>query len=172
VNALETLEAILGIHDKSTTSIEYEEDEGTSLAEDVELTTDNDTAQEHDTQVRLSAVVAYCGLGMSCLSIAPLTNSQERTVEDKNEITESILDDINVVVLLKDEKPEHQGRACAALPALCEVRALRGKLLKDDLICRIVELCQTAGENQSIAMKTLSYLAQHFGQFHCPFKLL
>jgi hypothetical protein len=76
VNALETLKAILGIDDRSTTNIEYEEDEGTSLAEGVEKTTDNDTAQEeHDAQVRLSAVVAYCGLGMSCLSTALLTNS-------------------------------------------------------------------------------------------------
>ncbi|KAG2144085.1 hypothetical protein BD769DRAFT_1421350 [Suillus cothurnatus] len=146
VNALETLKAILGIDNRSTTNIEYDEDEGFSLAEGVEKTTDNDTARkEHDAQVRLSAVVAYCGL-----------------VNDKNEIAESILGDLDLIVLLKDKEPEHQGRACAALPALCEVRALRGKLLKDDLIYRIVELCQTAGENRLIAMKTLSYLAQHF----------
>ncbi|KAG2111058.1 hypothetical protein BD769DRAFT_1494746 [Suillus cothurnatus] len=148
VNALETLKAILGIDDRSTTNIEYDEDEGFSLAEGVQKTTDNDTARkEHDAQVRLSAVVAYCGL-----------------VNDKKEIAESILGDLDLIVLLKDKKPEHQGRACAALPALCEVRALRGKLLKDDLIYRIVELCQTAGENQLIAMKTLSYLAQHFDE--------
>ncbi|KAG1886077.1 hypothetical protein F4604DRAFT_1724477 [Suillus subluteus] len=106
VNPLETLEAILGIHGK----------------------------KEHDPQVRLSAVVAYCGL------------------------------DLDVLVLLKDEEPAHQGRACAALPALCGIRTLRKKLLKEDLIHRILELCRTAGENQLIAMKTLSYLAQHFDE--------
>jgi hypothetical protein len=173
VNALGTLEAILGINGKTTVNIEYEEDEGISPAEGVEKTTDNDTArEEHDAQVRLSAVVAYCGLGMSCLSTALLTNSQERTVNNKNEIAESILGDLDLIVLLKDKKPEHQGRACAALPALCEVEALRGKLLKDDLIYRIVELCQMAGENQLIAMKTLLYFAQHFGQLYCHSKLL
>jgi hypothetical protein len=132
---------------------------------------DNDAAEEgHDPQVRLSAVVAYCGLGMFYLSIAFLTNSEQRTVEVKNEITESILDSLDVLVLLKDGKPAHQGRACAALPALCEIETLRRKLLKDDLIHRVVELCQTAGENQLIAMKTLSYLAKRFGKLHCPSK--
>jgi hypothetical protein len=176
VNALETLEAILGLHGKSTANIEFaaedekkispsEEDEKSiSPSEDSEETTDDDTAKgADDSKVRLSAVVAYCGLGMSCLSIAPLTNSQKRTVENKDKITKSILGSVNVLDLLKNEEPAHQGRACAALPALCEVRALREKLLTEDLIYRIVELCQTTGENQLTAMKTLSYLAQHFG---------
>ncbi|KAG1835413.1 hypothetical protein DFJ58DRAFT_735524 [Suillus subalutaceus] len=166
VNPLETLEAILGIHGKSTANIEYAaEDEGISFPADSKETTNNDTAEEkHDLEVRLSAVVAYCGLGMSCLSIAPLTNSQKRTVEKKDDITESILANLDVPALLKDKKLVRQGRACAALPALCEVKALRKKLLNDDLIHRIIELCQTAGENRLIAMKTLSYLAQRFGE--------
>ncbi|KAG1859712.1 hypothetical protein F4604DRAFT_1792667, partial [Suillus subluteus] len=111
-------------------------------------TANNDTAEEkHDPEVRLSAVVAYCGL-----------------VEQKDDITESILANLDVPALLKDKNLVHQGRACAALPALCEVKALRKKLLNDDLIHRIIELCQTAGENRLIAMKTLSYLAQRFGE--------
>ncbi|KAG2365515.1 armadillo-type protein [Suillus spraguei] len=68
--------------------------------------------------------------------------------------------------MLKDEDPTHQGRACAALPALCGIKSLRKKLLKDDLIDRVLELCRTADnrEVQLIAMKTLSYLVQHFGE--------
>jgi hypothetical protein len=166
VNALETLEAILGINGKTTANIKYaaEDEKRISLSADSEETTDDDTAKEaHDPQVRLSAVVAYCRLSMSFLSIGPLTNSQKRTVENKDKITESILGSSNVLDLLKDEEPAHQGRACAALPALCKVRALREKLLTEDLIYQIVKLCQTTGENQLIAMKTLSYLAQHFG---------
>jgi hypothetical protein len=166
VNALGTLEAILGINGKTTVNIEFaaEDEKRISPSADSKEATADDTAKEaDDPQVRLSAVVAYCGLGMSCLSIAPLTNSQKRTVEDKDKITEGILGSVNVLDLLKNEEPAHQGRACAALPALCEVRVLRKKLLIKDLIDRIVELCQTTGKNQLIAMKTLLYLAQHFG---------
>ncbi|KAG2344731.1 ARM repeat-containing protein [Suillus weaverae] len=64
--------------------------------------------------------------------------------------------------MLKD--PEYQGRACAALPALCEIETLRKKLLKEDLVSRIVELCRKAGENKLIALRTLSYLAQRFDE--------
>ncbi|KAG2044599.1 hypothetical protein BDR03DRAFT_939512 [Suillus americanus] len=149
VNPLETLEAILGIHGKSTTNIEYSENEkGISPPANFKETIYNDMAEEeHDPRVRLSAVVAYCGL-----------------IERKDKITEGILDSLDVLALLKDVEPTHQGRACAALPALCGIRTLRKKLLKEDLIHRILELCRTAGENQLIAMKTLSYFAQHFDE--------
>jgi hypothetical protein len=162
VNPIETLEAILGIHGKSIANIEYAGNE--KLPADFKENIYNDmTEEEHDPQVRLSAVVAYCGLGMSILFITSLTNSQRRTVEKKDKITESILDGLDVVALFKDREPAHQGRACAALPALCGIRTLRKKLLKEDLIHRILDLCRTVGENQLIAIKTLSYLAEHFG---------
>jgi hypothetical protein len=79
VNPLKTLEAILGIHGQSTANIEYskEDEEGISLPADFKESIDNDAAEEgHDPQVRLSAIVAYCGLGMFYLSIASLTNSE------------------------------------------------------------------------------------------------
>jgi hypothetical protein len=166
VNPRETLEDILGIDDTSTANIESAPgDEGAiSPSEDSNMETiHNDTAKKkHDPQVRLSAFVAYCGLGMFCLSIAALMKSEKRTVEE-DKITESILDSVDVPSMLKHEKPAHQGRACAALPALCKISTLRNKLLEEDLIHQIVNLYQTAGENQLIAMKTLSYLAQRFG---------
>jgi hypothetical protein len=166
VNPRETLEAILGIHSTSTANIEYAPgDEGAiSPSEESNLkTTQNDMAKElHDPQVRLSAFVAYCGLGVSCLSIAALMKSEKRTVEE-DDITEGILDSVDVPSMLKHGIPASQGRACAALPALCKITTLRNKLLEKDLIYQIVKLCQTAGENQLIAMKTLSYLAQRFG---------
>ncbi|KAG1740619.1 hypothetical protein EDB19DRAFT_763001 [Suillus lakei] len=66
--------------------------------------------------------------------------------------------------MLNDDNSVHQGRACAALPALCEVETLRNKLLQEGLIHRIVDLCQTAVENKLIAMRTLSFLAQRFDE--------
>lgn len=165
LNPRETLEDILGIHGTSTANIESArgDEEAISPSEDSSMETiNNDTAKEkHDLQVRLSAFVAYCGLGMSCLSIAALMKSEKRTEGDN--ITESILDSVDVSSMLKHEIPAYQGRACAALPALCKITTLKNKLLEENLIHQIVELCQRAGENQLIAMKTLSYLAQGFG---------
>lgn len=163
VNPRETLEDILGIHGTSTANIESArgEEEAISPSEDSSMETINND-EKHDPQVRLSALVAYCGLGMSCLSIATLIKSEKLTVE-KDNITESILDSVDVSSMLKYGIPAYQGRACAALPALCKITTLKNKLLEENLIHQIVELCQTAGENQLIAMKTLSYLAQRFG---------
>ncbi|KAG2357748.1 hypothetical protein BDR07DRAFT_350028 [Suillus spraguei] len=62
--------------------------------------------------------------------------------------------------MLKD--PKYQERACAALPALCEIETLRNKLLTEDLVSRIVDLCRKADKKGLMAIRTLSYLAQRF----------
>jgi hypothetical protein len=77
VNVLETLEDILGIDAKTTANIEFaaEDKKRTSPSVVSETTADDDMAREAHFLVRLSAVVAYCALGMSFLSIGLLTNS-------------------------------------------------------------------------------------------------
>lgn len=164
VNALETLEALLGIHGKTIANVKYapDEKEETSPISDLK-NTDTDAAKEEriSRKVCLSAVVAYCALSMSCFYIAASTNSQKCTVKDADPDTERILDSLDVPAMLQDT--EYQGRACAALPALCEIITLREKLLKEDMVGRIVDLCRNTGEIKLIAMRTLSYLAQRFG---------
>ncbi|KAG1873429.1 hypothetical protein C8R48DRAFT_454798 [Suillus tomentosus] len=161
VNALETLEALLSIHGKTIADVKYapDEKEETSPMSDPK-NIDTDAAKEERVNARkqrihtrkqrinarkvcLSALVAYCVL-----------------IKNADEDTERILDSLDVPAMLQDT--EYQGRACAALPALCEIKTLREKLLKEDMVGRIVDLCRNTGENKLIAMRTLSYLAQRF----------
>jgi len=164
VKPLATLEAILGIHGKTMENVESVEDEvrGPSLPN----TEKHGDAEEKsdDRLIRLTAFVAYCELGLSCLSVTALTHSQSHTVEEKSVLTEkNTLDKLNVPGMLKDQDPECQGRACAAFPALCDIQGLRNKLLNADSLRQIIKLCRTPGQNQSTAARTLSFLAQHFG---------
>ncbi|KAG2078485.1 hypothetical protein BDR04DRAFT_1112672 [Suillus decipiens] len=142
VNAPDTLEALLGIDGKTTLDIKYaaEDDEGISPSPDSKEIIDIDMTREvHD----------------------PQTNSQERTVENKDMVTEGILGKLDIPDMLNKD---HQDRACAALPTLCEIKTLRSKLLTDDVVNKIVNLCRTAGEIKLIAIRTLSCLAQRFDE--------
>ena len=159
---LATLEAILGIHGKTMENVESVEDEvrGPSLPN----TEKHGDAEEKNRLVRLTAFVVYCELGLSCLSITALTHSQSRTVDEKDVLTEkNTLGKLNVPGMLKDQDPECQGRACAAFPALCEIEGVRNKLLDADSVRQIIKLCRIPGQNQFIAARTLSFLAQRFG---------
>ena len=157
------LEAILGIRGKTFKDLKFADDKEPSS--DPEKNGDDNAKKACDDRlVRLSAFVAYCELGLSCFSLTALTHSQKCIVEESQVVTEkNTLDKLNVPGMLKDQDLECQGRACAALPALCEIECLRNELLKTDSIRQIIELCRTPGQNQSIAARTLSSLAQRFG---------
>jgi hypothetical protein len=120
VNPRETLETILGIRHGANIESAPGDDGLISLSADSNTEAIHNDALEgtHDLQVRLSAFVAYCRLGMSCLSNAALTKSEKRTVEE-NEITERVLNSVDVPFMLSHEELAYQGRAYAALPALC-----------------------------------------------------